>query len=274
MSTLTIRRISHCGALVEFDGHAILIDPWFANRGWYRHGEPVGLAVEQLPPLAAIAVSQKDLTHNDLMALRGYPDKAVPVLLPTGAGRRARRAGFTHLAEMAPWEALTLGAVRVTAAPTRHFDGTPALTFVVQAGGWTVFHAGGTLPTPALDPLPQRFPHVDVALLPISGMRLLHRQVIMDPEQAARLCALIQPTIGVPMNLDSGGAAWLDGWLLRMMGTPQQFAEAVARIAPATTVRVLAPGEPLRLDAPGQHPHPRSLTPPAIHGGSHAPASS
>jgi hypothetical protein len=40
-----------------------------------------------------------------------------------------------------------------------------------------------------------------------------------------------------------------DRLLLKYTGTADQFAEEVPRVAPSTTVRILPPGEPLRLTA-------------------------
>ena len=47
-----------------------------------------------------------------------------------------------------------------------------------------------------------------------------------------------------------------DRLFLKYDGTPERFQRAVAHYAPATSVRVLAPGEPLALDGRARQPTP------------------
>jgi len=54
---LTITRIAHSGVLVDFDGEVILTDPWLTESSQYHHGEPLGLALADLPTLTAVVVS-------------------------------------------------------------------------------------------------------------------------------------------------------------------------------------------------------------------------
>jgi len=114
---------------------------------------------------------------------------------------KARRAGFTSVIELQPWEQATAGEVRITAAPARH--GVPEITFVIQGAGRTVYFGADTLRIPELDEVPRRFPAIDLALLPINGLRIrpaLNRQVVMTAEQAAEYCAVLKPKIAVPIH--------------------------------------------------------------------------
>jgi hypothetical protein len=42
---------------------------------------------------------------------------------------------------------------------------------------------------PELSEIANRFPRIDVALLPINGLRVFGKKVVMDPHEAAELCA-------------------------------------------------------------------------------------
>src|SRR4051812_13047921 len=48
---LAVTRIAHASVLIDFAGAVVLTDPWFTDTEEYRHGEPLGLSLEQLPRL-------------------------------------------------------------------------------------------------------------------------------------------------------------------------------------------------------------------------------
>ncbi|MQY07120.1 MBL fold metallo-hydrolase [Actinomadura macrotermitis] len=243
----TITRVAHACALLDFDGRRVLTDPWFSEKRGYRRGEPLAFTPAELPPLAAVVASHDHYDHFDVDAFAAYPDRSVPFVVKRGMGDKARKAGFTGVIEVEPWESVDLGGLRVTAAPAAH--GVPEVTFVVQDAGTTVYFAADTLRIPELDEVAERFPPIDLALLPVNGLRIrpLRRQVVMSAEQAAELCAVLRPAVAVPVHYAFTAGPVRDRLFLGYDGTPERFARAVARHAPATAVRILPPGRPLTL---------------------------
>jgi L-ascorbate metabolism protein UlaG (beta-lactamase superfamily) len=69
-----------------------------------------------------------------------------------------------------PWEEVSIAGLQITAAPARH--GVPEVTFVLQGAGTTVFFGGRHAAHPELDQVAQRFPDIDLALLPVNGLRI------------------------------------------------------------------------------------------------------
>jgi L-ascorbate metabolism protein UlaG (beta-lactamase superfamily) len=247
--TTTITRVTHSCVLLDFDGQVLLTDPWFSEKPGYHRGEPLAFTPAALPRLSAVIASHDHYDHYDLPAFSAYPDKDVPFIVKRGMGDKARQAGFTNVTEVEPWEEVTVGGLRITAAPARH--GVPEVTFVIQGAGKTVFFGADTLRIPALDEVPRRFPGVDLALLPVNGLRIrpaFNRQVVMSAEQAAEYCAVLRPRLAVPTHYAFTAGPVRDRLFLGYDGTPERLQRAVARYAPATQVRVLAPGEPLALD--------------------------
>src|SRR5919199_2212879 len=120
MSALTLTRIAHASVLLDFSGTVLLTDPWFSERQGYHHGEPYGVPLDRLPRLAGVVGSHDHYDHFDVASFRAYPDKTVPFAVKTGMAAAARRAGFTQLAELEPWQSTDLGGVHVTAAPAAH----------------------------------------------------------------------------------------------------------------------------------------------------------
>lgn len=244
MGGLTITRVTHACVVLDFGGQVILTDPWWVEQSVYHHGEPVGMAVADLPKLTGVTVTHKYHTHYDMKGFAAYPDKDVPIVVPRGKGSRARKAGFTEVIELDPWETAWLGPVRVTAAPGEHI--TVENTYIYQADGWTAYHSGDTVVIPSLAGIAERFPQIDVAFMSITAQVIglgINRQLSMTPDQAAELCALLKPRIVVPIAPDSGAIPIVDRFLLKRPGTAEAFARALAQRGLATEVQVLAPGE-------------------------------
>lgn len=248
MPTLTLTRVCHSCALVDIGGATVLTDPWFSEKPTYHPGEPVACAPGQLPPLAGVFISHGHYDHCDLAALTGYPDKSVPFAVKRGLAAKVRAAGFANVTELDPWQSTRLGPVTVTAAPAKHM--VPEITAILQHAGRTVFFGADTLHIPELAEVASRFPTIDLALLPINGLRirpLLNRKIVMDARDAGHLTRTLSPAVAVPIHYAFTGGPLADHLLLKHDRRPDPFLAAVAELAPRTHARVLAPGQQLQL---------------------------
>lgn len=239
-----ITRITHCCTLIDFSGVVLLTDPWFSERFSYRRGEALGLSISDLPPLAGVLVSHDHYDHNDMQAFAQYRDKTVPILAEPAAAKRALSTGFTKAAALDTWQKTSIQDISITAVPALH--GIPEIGFVIQAGGITVYFGGDTMLIPELSRLAEQFPPIDVALLPINGLRVFGKQVVMDPLQAADLCAILKPRVAIPTHYAFTGGPLVDGLFLKYFAEQRRltelFADAVMKKAVPTQVVVLAPG--------------------------------
>ncbi len=244
-SGLSVTRIGHASVLLDFGNAKVLTDPWFSEKNHYHQGEPLAMSIEQLPKLAAIVASHAHYDHFDIKSMQRYPDKAVPFLVGPDMVDAARAAGFNNVRELRPWEAVTIGALTITAAPAAHK--VPEITFVIQANGATVYFGGDSKLIPELRELPKRFPSIQLALLSVNGLRVLGEQVVMNPEEAAELAGLLGAEVAVPMHYRFKGSWFTDSFILGYNGTPERFLEAVKKTARNTQARMLETGEVLHL---------------------------
>jgi L-ascorbate metabolism protein UlaG (beta-lactamase superfamily) len=244
-SSFSVTRIAHASVLLDFGNAKVLTDPWFSEKMHFHHGEPLAMSMEQLPKLTAIVASHAHYDHFDIETLKRYPDKAVPFLVGPDMADAARAAGFTNVRELAPWEAVSVGPLTITAAPAAHK--VPEITFVIQANGSTVYFGGDTRLIPELRDLPKRFPSIQLALLSVNGLRVLGEQVVMNAEQAAELAGVIGAEVAVPMHYRFKGSWFTDSFILSYNGTPERFLNAMGKTAPGSRAAVLEPGEVLNL---------------------------
>ena len=143
-----------------------------------------------------------------------------------------------------PIETMVIEAVHAAHEARRHPLGArlPALGYLID-GPTTVYFAGDTDLFSGMTTLRGR---VDVALVPIWGWGPRIPAGHLDPTRAAEAIARIRPQIAVPIHWGT-----LRAWGAQRGQDPiaptRAFADTVDRVAPATQVRVLMPGQRLAL---------------------------
>jgi L-ascorbate metabolism protein UlaG (beta-lactamase superfamily) len=244
--TVTITRVTHSCHLVEIGGLTVLTDPWFSQRPFYHPGEPIAFTPEGLPHLDAVLISHEHYDHCDLGAFKRYADKNVPMIVAGPVVNMAKKAGFANVIPLEAWQTTTVGDLSLSAAPGEH--GVYEVTFVISAGGRSVYFAGDTLLTSELRTLPDRFGPLDAALLPVNGLHLRmenNRQVVMNAEEAAELTSVLRPKIAIPQHYAFSGGPIGDRLFLKSDKDPALYVDAARRYVPEVPVRVIEPGERL-----------------------------
>ncbi len=118
----------------------------------------------------------------------------------------------------------------------------------LEADDRSVFFGADTLLIPELTAVAERFPDLDLSLLPINGLRIrpmFNKQVVMDVHEAAALTRILHPGTAVPTHYAFTGGCIGDHLLVKHDGNPQSYCDAASDLAPDTTIHVLTPGTPL-----------------------------
>jgi L-ascorbate metabolism protein UlaG (beta-lactamase superfamily) len=244
--SLVITRITHSCHLIQIGGLTVLTDPWFTQRTFYHPGEPIALQPEALPHLDAVVISHEHYDHCDLDAFRRYPHEDVPLLVAGPVVEKAHKAGFSNVRALEPWQSAQVVDLTISAAPGKH--GVYEVTYVISGGGRSVYFAGDTLLMPELHTLTDRYGPLDVALLPVNGLRIRparNKQVVMNAEEAAELTSILRPKLAIPQHYAFTGGTVGDMLILKSDKDPGLFVEAVNRLVPDVPVKVISPGEPL-----------------------------
>jgi L-ascorbate metabolism protein UlaG (beta-lactamase superfamily) len=109
------------------------------------------------------------------------------------------------------WETVEVGAFRATAVPAVDGFGDVQVSWIVEADGTRIYHAGDTLFHGAWWRARMRLGEIDYAFLPVNGPRvsLPHRvpasprNAVMSPAEAASAAHILGARVAVPIHYDA-----------------------------------------------------------------------
>ena len=249
MPTSSLRFFGHATVLLELDGVRVLTDPLLIDRlgPLQRHGERFARTLLGRVDVVLISHAHHDHLHvSSLRSLAGRPR----IVVPRGTARFLR--GLDNaIFEAEPGERVRVDAVELEAVHAEHdvrrgIFGARLLALGYRiAGSSALYFAGDTDLFPQMADLAGA---IDVALLPVWGWGPNLGRGHLDPRRAAEAVALMRPRVAVPIHWGTFYPLGLSHvWPRPLADPPRAFARAVAELAPATEVRILAPGAAMTL---------------------------
>ena len=144
--------------LLEMDGMRILIDPVWSPRAspfsfaGPKRFFPAPIALQDLPPLDLVLLSHDHFDHLDEATIRVLVKGEVPFVCPLEVGKILKGWGVApaRITEMDWTDEHTIGDLKITASPARHFTGrslfhrneTLWCSYVLRTPGHNVFYGG------------------------------------------------------------------------------------------------------------------------------------
>lgn len=206
--------IGHSTFLIQHSGLNIMTDPiWAEQLAFQRRMAKPGIAVSDVPPIDVVLISHSHYDHLNIKSLNQLNDSKT-LIVPVGLADKLRRKGFSSIIELDWWEAATIGGVTFTFVPSQHWT-RRTLTdtntshwggFIIEReGAPTVYFAGDSGYFEGFKEIGQRFPSIDIALMPIGAydpewfMGPQH----VTPEQALQAFLDVHARVFVPMHYGS-----------------------------------------------------------------------
>jgi L-ascorbate metabolism protein UlaG (beta-lactamase superfamily) len=212
--------LGHSTILVEIDGARLVFDPVWARRaspssliGPKRFHAPP-LPLDQLPPLDAIVASHDHYDHLDRGVVRALARSAAQsrarFVVPLGVGAHLERWGVAadRITELDWSESITVGPIRLTATPARHFSGrgltdrdhTLWASWSVTGPRHRVFHSGDTGPFAGFADVGAALGPFDLTFIKIGAYGETWPDIHLTPEQAVDVHAMVRGKMLLPMH--------------------------------------------------------------------------
>ncbi|HEX7602770.1 MAG TPA: MBL fold metallo-hydrolase [Polyangiaceae bacterium] len=212
---LAVTFIGHATTLLQLGNKMVLTDPVLTTTVGLisRRNVAPGIDAAHLPALDAVLISHMHFDHLSLGSLELIESKVRKLYVPEGGLVYLTDFSF-DACDVAPWETAETDGLRITAVPAQHngwryvLDGAWMHAFagwIVQYDGLTAFFAGDTGYGPHFRAIHARFPHIDLALLPIAPIhpRSFMEHNHMDPAEALEAFADLGADRMVPMHFDT-----------------------------------------------------------------------
>lgn len=216
----TLTWIGHSTFLVQLEGANFLTDPIFTNRASpFKHAgqkrvTPVGLKLEDLPPLDFILISHDHYDHLNKATLRALHERQREnpplIIAPAGLGPWFRKRGFPRVAELGWWESLEIAGLRLHGVPAQHWSQRiPWLInrshwngFVVEGKGGKLFFPGDTGYSKDFADIRAKLGPMNVSLLPIGAYepRWFMEPMHTNPDDAVRIHQDLGSRLSVAMH--------------------------------------------------------------------------
>jgi L-ascorbate metabolism protein UlaG (beta-lactamase superfamily) len=214
-SAFAVAWFGHSSLLIKMGGITFLVDPVFGPRasmvpfaGPKRFNYRRHINVEQLPPVDVVLLSHDHYDHLDHGTILWLKDKRY--VAPLGVGAHLERWGVppSAITEKDWWESMTVGAVKLTFTPSRHFSGrgmnnrfsTLWGSWVLECSGRKIYFGADSGYSPTFKEVGDRFGPFDLVLLECGAYNALWPLIHMFPEQVAQAAVDLRARVLMPIH--------------------------------------------------------------------------
>lgn len=210
--------------IIRYAGVTILTDPNFLHSGDHVHlgygirserqTDPA-IEIEELPSdIDFVLLSHYHGDHFDHVVERKL-DQSLPIVTTEHAADELAEKGFHETYPLETWEEIDIQKgdteLTITSTPGRHGPPVVAKALPPVMGSMLEFRSdertllqlfitGDTVMYDDLEEIPERYPHIDIALLHLGGTKILGLLLTMDGEQGAEAVELFDAETSIPIH--------------------------------------------------------------------------
>ena len=205
----------HSTVLFQMAGKRLITDPVFYRAtplpfGGKPFPQSHPTLPADLPPLDAVLISHDHYDHLDYRAIRELDEKVGHYYVPLGVKAHLQRWGIADekITEMDWFEAATLGDIRLTLAPARHFSGRNFInrnrtlwgSWVVQSPAYRLFYNGDSGYGAHFADIGKRFGPFDIVLMENGAYNTHWANIHMKPEQSVQAAVDVGAQTVLPIH--------------------------------------------------------------------------
>lgn len=194
--------INHATVLIQTAGVNIITDPVFSKRasplswtGPKRHRSP-SVSLENLPPIDIVLISHDHYDHLDITSLQFLSNRDQPdILVGLGLENYLHQFDIKNVRAFDWGDKSSIRDLDVHFMTSIHWSNRGIHPFRTLWGSWTIqtpektiYFAGDTAYGPHFKAVKEKFPSIDLALIPIGAYepRFFMKHVHMDPQEAVQ----------------------------------------------------------------------------------------
>jgi L-ascorbate metabolism protein UlaG (beta-lactamase superfamily) len=192
----TITYIGQATVFIQIDGVNIITDPnYFDVAGWIDRVTPPGIPYKKLPPVDVVLISHNHHDHLSPKTIR-LIGTGPEYLVPLKVKEFFDDENIDNVREYDWWESTDIKGVRFHFVPARHFskrglfDANKSLWggWVIEGKQHNIYFSGDTGYDGGFQTLSQKFPDLDVSILPIGAYDppWFMQPVHLNPEEAVQ----------------------------------------------------------------------------------------
>jgi L-ascorbate metabolism protein UlaG (beta-lactamase superfamily) len=190
----------HSSYLIHHKGKNILVDPCFSG-----YASPFSFMVkafdgannysaDEMPDIDVLIITHDHYDHLDAHTIKELGPKIKSVCTSLGVGDRlAELLPGKPVTELDWWESASIGDIRLTACPARHFSGRGLKrngslwsAFVIGLEGYSIYAGGDSGYDYFFKEIGERFGPFDIALLECGQYNEMWPMIHMMPEQTVQ----------------------------------------------------------------------------------------
>jgi L-ascorbate metabolism protein UlaG (beta-lactamase superfamily) len=238
--------MGHSTALMELDGHRILIDPVFENAGplpgiTKRFG-PSPLKREDLPAIDVLLITHDHYDHLEAKTIKFFAARDTRFVVPIGVGARLKGWGVSEdkITELAWHQSYSFDSIKITACPGIHYSGrgrtdrnkTLWASYVIKGENKNLFWSGDTGYSSHFKQIGKDYGPFDVAFVEIDAWNKGWPNTHLFPEQVIKVVSDVKAKYLFPIHLATFDLA-LHPW--------KESIQMVSDLADSTNVEIVTP---------------------------------